>query len=87
MGASVPVIVSLLSKDFMRTVCLSILIASPIVWWAMNRWLQDFAYKVEVDLRPFLFGGTISILAALLTVSYQSLQAARTNPVDSLKDE
>lgn len=87
MGASVPGIISLLSKDFMKTVCLSILIASPIVWWAMNRWLQDFAYKIEVDWMPFLFGGTISILAALLTVSYQSLQAARTNPVDSLKDE
>jgi len=68
-------------------VFIAILIAAPIVWWATNKWLQDFAYKIDVNWVPFTLGGTIGILAALLTVSYQALKAAKTNPVDSLRDE
>jgi len=87
LGASVSSIVSLLSKDFVKMVFIAILIAAPIVWWATNKWLQDFAYKIDVNWVPFTLGGTIGILAALLTVSYQALKAAKTNPVDSLRDE
>jgi putative ABC transport system permease protein len=68
-------------------VCIAIIIASPIVWWACNKWLEDFVYRIEISWIPFVFGGLIAITAALLTVSYQALKAANVNPVDSLRDE
>lgn len=87
LGASISSIVNLLSKDFVKMVFIAILVAAPIVWWATNKWLQDFAYKIDVNWIPFTMGGTIGILAALLTVCYQAFKAAKTNPVDSLRDE
>ncbi|MFD1770780.1 ABC transporter permease [Sphingobacterium suaedae] len=87
LGASISGIVSLLSKDFVKMVLIAILIASPIVWWGCNKWLEDFVYKIEISWIPFGFGGLIAVTAALLTVSYQALKAAKVNPVESLRDE
>ncbi|UFH54245.1 ABC transporter permease [Spirosoma sp. KNUC1025] len=87
LGASVSGIVTLLSKDFLKLVIIAILIASPIAWWATNRWLQDFAYKTELSWWVFVLAGLLSITIALLTVSFQSIKAALMNPVKSLKTE
>lgn len=87
LGATVSGIVGMLSKDFVKMVILAILIASPIIWWACNKWLQDFVYRIELSWIPFVLGGLFALVAALLTVSYQAIKAAKTNPVDSLRDE
>ncbi|GAB3494708.1 ABC transporter permease [Spirosoma knui] len=87
LGASVGSIVTLLSKDFLRLVLIAIAIASPIAWYAMNWWLQDFAYKVDVNGWLFVMAGLLAIGIAILTVSFQSIKAALMNPVKSLKTE
>jgi putative ABC transport system permease protein len=87
LGASVTQIVQLLSKDFLRLVILGIVIASPIAYWAMNKWLQDFAYRVDISWWIFALAGVMAIVIALLTVSYQSIKAALANPVKSLRTE
>ncbi|WP_460981127.1 ABC transporter permease [Spirosoma fluminis] len=87
LGASVGSIVALLSKDFLKLVFVSIVIASPIAWYAMNRWLQDFAYKVDIEWWMFALAGLLAVGIALLTVSFQSIKAALMNPVKSLKTE
>ena len=87
LGASVASIVTLLSKDFLKLVLVAILIASPLAWYAMNRWLQDFAYRVEVSWWVFALAGLLAISIALLTVSFQSIRAALVNPVKSLRSE
>ncbi|MFT4033569.1 MAG: ABC transporter permease [Siphonobacter sp.] len=87
MGASVISVVGLLSKDFLKLVLIAILIASPVAWYAMNHWLQGFAYRISIDWWIFVIAGLASLLIAWLTVSYQSIQAALMNPVKSLKSE
>jgi putative ABC transport system permease protein len=87
LGASVFSIFSLLSGKFSRFVILSILIASPAGYWIMNRWLQDFAYQIEMPWWIFITGGLGVILIALITVSVQSIKAAVANPVKSLRSE
>jgi putative ABC transport system permease protein len=87
LGASVSGITTLLSFDFVKLVALAILIASPIAWWAMNKWLQGFAYHVPVRWWIFALTGLAAILIALITVSFQSIKAALMNPVRSLKAE
>jgi ABC-type antimicrobial peptide transport system permease subunit len=87
LGSSVMGIVQLLSKDFVKLVLIAILIASPIAWWAMNKWLQDFAYRINIKWWMFALAGGMSVVIALLTVSFQSVKAAIANPVDSLRDE
>jgi putative ABC transport system permease protein len=87
LGASVASVVALLSKDFLKLVLIAILIASPIAWYAMNRWLQDFAYKVDLSWWVFALAGLLAIGIALLTVSFQSIKAALMNPVKSLRSE
>lgn len=87
LGASVTSIVALLSKDFLRLVLIAIVIASPIAWYVMNKWLQDFAYKVTIEWWVFALAGTLAIAIALLTVSFQSIKAALVNPVKSLRSE
>lgn len=87
LGASITSIVGMLSKDFVKMVFIALLVAAPIVWWFSHSWLADFAYRIEISWLPFATGGLIACLAALLTVSYQAIKAAKTNPVDSLRDE
>lgn len=87
LGASVASIVSLLSKDFLKLVFFAILIASPLAWYAMNRWLQDFAYKIDIEWWMFATAGLLALTIALLTVSFQSIKAALMNPVKSLRSE
>jgi len=87
MGASVESIVSLLSKDFIKLVLLAIVIASPLAWYFMNRWLGDFAYRIQIQWWVFVAVGLLAIIIALLTVSYQSIRAALMNPVNSLRSE
>ena len=87
MGASVGSIVHLLSKDFLILVIVSILVASPIAWWAMDKWLQQFAYHINFDASIVLLASTLVVAIAFLTVSYQAVRAALMNPVKSLKTE
>ena len=87
LGASVSSIVALLSKDFLKLVLIAIVIASPIAWWAMNRWLQDFAYKIDIEWWVFALAGLLAVGIALLMVSFQSIRAALMNPVKSLRSE
>ncbi len=87
LGASVASIVALLSKDFLKLVLIAIVIASPIAWYAMNAWLADFAYKVDISWWVFALAGGLAVGIALLTVSFQSVKAALMNPVKSLRSE
>ncbi|MEZ0484609.1 ABC transporter permease [Fibrella aquatica] len=87
LGASVPSLVALLSKDFLKLVAIAILIASPLAWWAMRQWLQDFAYRIDMEWWVFALAGTLAVAIALLTVSFQSIKAALMNPVKSLRSE
>ncbi len=87
LGASVFSIVGLLSKDFLKLVLIAIVIASPIAWWAMNQWLKDFAYKIDIEWWMFALAGLLAVGIALLTVSFQSIKAALMNPVTSLRSE
>ncbi len=87
LGASVPSIAAMLSKDFLKLVFISILIASPVAWWAMNKWLRDFAYKVNISWEVFALAGITALLIALITVSFQAIKAAIANPVKSLRTE
>ncbi|MEZ0610940.1 ABC transporter permease [Fibrella sp. WM1] len=85
LGASEAGIVALLSKDFIQLVGVAFLIATPVAWWIMDRWLQDFAEKTPLHWWLFAGAGSLAALIALLTVSYQTLRAARANPVVSLR--
>ncbi|GAB3542285.1 ABC transporter permease [Spirosoma fluminis] len=87
LGASVTSIVSLLSRDFLKLVLIGIVIASPVAWWAMREWLTNFAYQIDMPWWVFIVAGGLAVLIALLTVSYQSIKAALTNPVKSLRSE
>ncbi|QEM10164.1 ABC transporter permease [Mucilaginibacter rubeus] len=85
LGASVFSIVKLVSGDFLKLVIISVIIASPIAWYAMHRWLQDFAYKISIQIWVFIAAGAVAIFIAFITVSVQSLRAALANPVKSLR--
>ena len=87
LGSSVAGIVTLISKDFIRLVVIAIVIAIPVTWWAMNQWLNDFAYRVKIGPGIFLIASVIAIFIALATISWQSLKAALANPVHSLRNE
>jgi putative ABC transport system permease protein len=87
LGASVTGIVGLLSKDFLKLVIVAMLIATPIAWYGMNKWLQAFAYKIDISWWMFALAGLIAIFIALITVSSQAIKAAVANPVKSLKTE
>ncbi len=87
LGASTSGLVHLLSKDFIKLVFYALVIAIPLSWWAMTKWLQSFAYRIELNLEVFLWAAIISLTIALLTVSFQSIRAAIANPVDSLRGE
>lgn len=87
LGASVPSIVGLLSKEFLKLVLIANLIAWPVAWYAMSQWLEDFAYKINITPLTFILSAILALLIALLTVSYQSVKAALANPVKSLRTE
>ncbi|MES2372821.1 MAG: ABC transporter permease [Bacteroidota bacterium] len=87
LGASVSSIVQLLSKDFLLMVLIASLISFPVAWWALQKWLQDFAYQVDIRWTVFGLAGLLALAVALLTVSFQSVKAARANPVKSLRTE
>ena len=87
LGASVLQVASLVSKDFIVLIIIAIVIASPIAWWAANKWLQDFAYRININPGIFLAAGTAAIFIAIVTVSFQAINAAIANPVKSLRTE
>jgi putative ABC transport system permease protein len=87
MGAEAYAIVALLSKDFIILVVISILIATPISWYAMNQWLEGFAYRVEIQPWVFVLAGIAALSIAVATISFQAIKAAKMNPVNSLKSE
>ncbi|MCY4778073.1 ABC transporter permease [Sphingobacterium sp. UT-1RO-CII-1] len=87
LGASIAGVIVMLSKDYIKLVTLALVIGSPLAWWAMNKWLNDFTYRINIPIWIFIVAGTVAITIALLTVGTQALRAARANPVDSLRDE
>lgn len=87
LGASVKSVTGLLSKDFLQLVFVSCIVAFPIAWWVMNKWLQNYAYRIEINWWIFLVAGVLAILIALITVSFQAIKAALANPVKSLRSE
>jgi len=87
LGASVSSIVILLSKEFGKLIFISFIIAAPLAWWCINWWLKSYAYKTEIGVLVYLLAGISAFLIAWLTMSFQSIRAATTNPVKSLKSE
>ncbi|HEY4061531.1 MAG TPA: FtsX-like permease family protein [Puia sp.] len=87
LGATVTHILSLVAREFMFLVLIAVVIASPIAWWLMHRWLQDFAYRIHIGPWIFLFSAAVALLIALLTIGFQALKAAWANPVENLKQE
>jgi putative ABC transport system permease protein len=87
LGATVPSLVSLLSQDFIKLVFIAAIIAFPLSWWAMDSWLEEFAYRINIGWWVFLVAGLSAIFIALATVSYQAIKAAIANPVKSLRTE
>ncbi|HET6996726.1 MAG TPA: ABC transporter permease [Chitinophagaceae bacterium] len=87
LGASVGNIIGLLSKEFLKLVMIAVVIASPVAWWAMNKWLQDFAYKANIGWVVFAATAGIALFIALFTISFQAIKAAIANPVKSLRTE
>jgi putative ABC transport system permease protein len=87
LGANVSGIVAMLSKDFILLVLIAIVITSPFAWWAMNKWLQDFAYRIDMQWWIFAAAGLVAIIIAFATISFQSIKAALMNPVKSLRSE
>lgn len=87
LGANISTIVRMLSLDFIKLVFVSILIATPVAWWAMNKWLQDFAYRINIQWWVLAIAGVAAMLIAFMTISFQSIKAALANPVDSLRSE
>ncbi len=87
LGASVAGIAQMLTKEFVTLVIIAIIIASPVAWWAMNKWLQEFTYRIDIGWLTFAIAGLVAIIIAVLTVSMQSVKAAMANPVKSIKME
>src|SRR5690606_34125975 len=87
LGASVAGIVQLISRDLLKLVLVAIVIAAPVAWWLMSKWLEDFAYRIDIQWWVFAVAGLVAVVIALLTVSWQAIWAAVANPVNSLRDE
>jgi len=87
LGATAAGLAALLSKDFLQLVFVSCLVAFPLAWWAMYKWLQSYEYRIEISWGVFLIAGFLAVLIALLTVSFQAVKAAVANPVKSLRTE
>jgi putative ABC transport system permease protein len=87
LGATAANIVYLFSKEFIILIAIAFVIATPIAWYYMHQWLQDYSYRIDISWWIFLIGGVASIIIALATVSFQAIKAAIANPVKSLKTE
>jgi putative ABC transport system permease protein len=87
LGADTKGLVGLLSKDFMTLVAIAALVAFPVAWWALNKWLQDFAYRISIEWWVFIVAAAIALTIALVTVGIQAVKAALANPVKSLRTE
>ena len=87
LGATIGSVVFLLTKQFVKWVVLAGMIALPIIYYAMNKWLQNFAYRIEISWWMFALSGGVALLIALATVSFQAIKAAIANPVESLRYE
>lgn len=87
LGASVSGITGMLSKDFIKLILIAILIASPIAWWTMYKWLQDYPYRIDMQWSVLVLAGLAALVLAIVTVSAKSIKAALSNPVDSLRNE
>ena len=87
LGASVSSVVYLFSKEFIILIGIAFIIASPIAWYFMNKWLQDYVYRINLSWWIFPAGGIAAIIIALATVSFQAMKAAVANPVESLRTE
>jgi putative ABC transport system permease protein len=87
LGASVAGITRLVSKEFLLLILIASAIAFPLSWWAMHKWLEDFAYRIDIGWQLFLAAGFITLLIALLTVGFQAIKAAIASPAKSLRTE
>jgi putative ABC transport system permease protein len=87
LGASVGTIVAMLSKDFLKLVLIAALIAFPVAWWGMHKWLENFAYKINIGWEVFIVAALSATFVALFTISFQAIKAAMANPVKSLRSE
>ncbi|MEO1052324.1 MAG: ABC transporter permease [Bacteroidota bacterium] len=87
LGASIREVVSLMSRDFAQLVLIALLISAPIAWYAMDKWLENFAYSIDIDFKVFIYSGLVALLIALFTISYQSIKAAMSNPAEVLRNE
>ena len=87
LGASVPHVVALLSKDFLKLVLIALVLAVPVAWYLMSEWLKDFAYRINIEWWIFLVAAVIAIIIAFITISTQAIKAAISNPVKSLRTE
>jgi ABC-type antimicrobial peptide transport system permease subunit len=87
LGASVSGLAGMLSKDFLQLVGISCVIAFPVAFWALHKWLESYQYRVDINWWVFAIAGVLAILIALATVSFQAVKAALTNPVKSLRSE
>ena len=87
LGASSGTITGMLSAEFLKLVGIAIVVSVPVTWYAMHKWLQDFAYRIDISWWVFVLAGFIAILVAFVTVSFQSVRAALANPVKSLRSE
>ena len=87
LGANIPIIVSMIIRDFLKLVIIASVIAFPIAWWGMNKWLLNFAYRVDISWWIFLIAALMAIAVTLVTISFQAIKAAIANPVTSLRSE
>ena len=87
LGASVESVVVLISKDFLKLTLIAAILAVPIAWWMMNKWLEDFAYRISIGWSVFIIAGVFTIMIALITISFQAIKAALANPVKNLRTE
>ena len=87
LGASVTGVVALLSKDFLRLVLIAFVIASPIAWFVMNKWLEDFAYRIDISAWVFVIAIVLAVVITIVTISFQAIKAALANPINSLRTE
>jgi putative ABC transport system permease protein len=87
LGATTGSIVMLLSKDFLKLIAIAFVVASPIAWWAMHQWLQEFAYRIHIGWWIFFVAAMVALLIVLFTLIFQAINAAVTNPLKSLRTE